>query len=139
MTKKSKLPSFDGYKPLPMTPQAHPVYFNPETQVLTPLSKVKLGKGQAHEVSEVLDSLTLALEAGAVSKEKWVKEVFGTAKAFEKFLEEFEYFSEWNRIWDRWWTALSVLGDSVYDEQGFTTSTEIAERLRYIAVDSNQM
>lgn len=139
MTKKSKLPSFDGYKPVPMTPQAYPNYFNPETQVLTPVSKVKLGKGQTHEVSEVLNSLTLALEAGVVSKEKWVKEVFGTTKAFEKFLEEFEYFGEWNRIWDRWWTALSVLGDTVYDEQGFTTSTEIAERLRYVAVDSNQM
>lgn len=138
MTKRSTLPSFAGYKPAPLVPKAHPKYFDQETGKLISLSKVKLTKGSSHEIHEVLDCLTLALEAGAVSEQKWLKEIFGTAKAFDSFLDEFESYDDCYRICDRWWTALSVLGNTIYDQHSFITCVDIAARLREVARESNQ-
>lgn len=139
MAKKLKFPSFAGYKPLPLVPTANPAYFNPETAKLTPLSKVKLEKGHTHETHEVLDNLTLAIEAGAVEEKNWLKQIFGTPKAFEDFLEEFECYDDCYRISDRWHVALSVLGKSVMVEEGFITCADIADELRKEVRESGQL
>ena len=138
MNKKTTITSFAGYRPIPLVPGAYPKYFEPETGTLTPVSKVKLSKGESHQIEHVLDSLTLAIETGVVSENKWLKEIFGTVKAFDTFLDEFENYDECFRICDRWWTALSVLGDSIYDQESFITCIDIAERLREVARESRQ-
>jgi hypothetical protein len=139
MNKKVKFPSFAGYKPLPLVPTANPAYFNPETGKLTPLSKIKLEAGEVHETHDVLDNLTLAIEAGVVSEKKWLKQIFGTPKAFNDFLEEFECYDQFYRIGDRWHVALSVLGKSVLIEESFVTCAEIADELLKQAQESGQL
>lgn len=113
---------------------AYPAYWNAEAKTFTPLSKVK----GHHEVHEVLDSLTLALEAGVVPKDGWLKFIFGTPTAFENFLEHLESYDEAFRITDRWWMALARLTGTV-DEEGFIFCQDIADTLRERARKSNQL
>lgn len=140
MTKKNTLPSFAGYKPLPVVPTPVPQYFDPASKKLTPLSEVKFEYDEEHhEVYEVLDSLTLALEAGVVSEKAWLKDIFGTPAAFEGFLEYFENYDESFRINDRWNSALALLGDTIHNEEGFITCQDIADRLREVARETGQL
>lgn len=133
------LQSFAGYEPTIDSPDVYPQYFDPTTGKFTPLSKVQLEPYEAHEVYQVLDSITLALEAGAVSEKHWLRELFGTPDAFEEFLEEFETYDECFRISDRWHAALALLGDSLLDHADFITCEDIADRLRDVARESGQL
>ena len=114
--------------------EVYPTYWNEGTKTFTPLSKVKVH----HEVHEVLDSISLALESGAVPKDGWLKFVFGTSTAFENFLEYLESYDETFRITDRWWMALATLA-GIVDEEGFITCQDIADSLRDKARESGQL
>jgi len=118
---------------------AYPHLFDANTKKVIPLSEAKPAKGENRiPEHEVLDTITLAVEAGIVPSESWVSFLFGTVEAFESFMEELEEYDEQFRIADRWWFALYKLAN-VIDEEGFISSQEIADKLRERAEETGQL
>lgn len=95
-------------------------YF-PETKEFKPISDFNF-------VSEVLDVITGAAEAGALRLESWVSQVFADDEVFQRFAEELSNYDQYCRIHDRWYAALFRVVNAV-NEEGFVTSEEIAERM----------
>lgn len=122
--KKSWIPSYEGYKYTPRGIEAHPEIFDAKSQRFTPLSK-----HDDYEMSAVLDSIALAAEAGILKERKWVKQIFGTTAAFSEFLFRLEEFVDSERVHDRWYSALSLLADTMFFEFGFQTGIDIAQGL----------
>lgn len=79
-------------------------------------------------VHEVLDSIVLAVEAGAVDNFLWPQQIFASRNAFEDFIEQLREYDECYRITDQWWCALAALCE-VTDEEAFVSSAEIADTL----------
>lgn len=90
------------------------------------------------EIHEVLDVIAAAAEAGALDSEKWVSQVFATTDIFDLFLEEYSEYDGCFRTYDRWYWALFRLA-GLYDEEGFVSSSEIADKLREIAEETGQL
>ena len=130
--------TFKPYKFKSRPVEKFPHIFDASTQTFTPLTKVKRNANDIDTFHEVLDSITLAVEAGVVPSQKWMKFLFGTTKKFESFLDEMHLYGECNRPTDRWWTAFEAICD-VGEEAGFTTFEEISARLRQAAEDSGQI
>ena len=55
----------------------------------------------------MLDSMTLAVEAGGADNFLWPQLFFASKAAFADFLEAIDEYDECFRITDRWWMALS--------------------------------
>ena len=87
---------------------------------------------------DVLNVITAAAEAGALDSEKWVSQVFGSTEVFESFLEEYAEFDSTGRTYDRWYWALFALSGHIAEE-GFVTSSEIADKLREVAEETGQI
>lgn len=80
------------------------------------------------ELHAMLDSITLAVEAGGADNFHWPQQFFANKAAFVDFLEAIEEYDECFRITDRWWMALSKLVETD-DEEGFISGAEIAAEL----------
>lgn len=79
---------------------------------------------------EVLDAITLTMQAGKVSKHGWPQQFFANRKAFDGFLEELESYDDCYRITDEWWMALAKLaGNEGGEEEGFITTSDIAQEI----------
>ena len=89
-------------------------------------------------VCEILDSITLAVEAGVIDSYLWPQQLFANRQAFEGFIEELSYYDECYRITDRWWTSLAQLV-GVVDEEAFVSSQEIAKTLLEEASSEGRM
>ena len=79
-------------------------------------------------IHEVLDSIVLAVEAGAVDNFRWPQQIFASRLAFENFIGQLREYDECYRITDQWWQALAALCE-VVDEETFISSAEIADEL----------
>jgi hypothetical protein len=89
-------------------------------------------------VCDVLDTMTLAAEAGELDTAGFVEQVFQDSDSFDAFLEEFASYDECYRINDRWYNMLKqVIGFS--EEEGFVTSRELSAALRQHAERTDQM
>ena len=75
-----------------------------------------------------LDAITAAVEAGKVDSTTWPSTLFATRKDFEGFIDGFRYYGEERRINDRWHQALGAMV-GWYDDEGFITADEIADKL----------
>lgn len=104
--------------------------FNPLTKKWSPLHP------QESYLSDVLDHITAACEAGIVEQYSWATQLFATPEAVDYFLNELELFDELWRITDRWWQALASLAE-VRDEEDFVTSSEIAQVLRVAVAEGD--
>jgi len=93
------------------------------------------GDGMVHEA---LDDITTAVEAGKLTKEGWVLEIFKAPEDFERFLEALGEYDENCRITDQWWLALSNVADYM-DEAEFSRTEDIAAVLRDTAVRTGQL
>lgn len=112
-----------GYKFQVRDIEVWPELWKDETKTITPLDSMS---GTA--MHEVLDTLTIAVEAGVVNAFKWPQQFFASKPAFLEFIEQLEEYDDCYRITDRWWQALAALiGGS--DEEGFVSAREIAETL----------
>lgn len=109
------------YAPVPTKPNHNGAGLFPETGVLKPVAAFGY-------VFEVLDIITAAAEAGILTTNTWVAQVFADKNVFREFIQELRSYDESHRIHDRWHAALMRLVGTV-DECGFVTSSEIAERL----------
>lgn len=90
------------------------------------------------EVHDLLDVLATAAEAGALDRDKWVSQVFATTDIFELFLEEYAEYDQCSRTYDRHYWALLALSGMTYEE-GFVSSSEIADKLREVAEETGQL
>jgi hypothetical protein len=80
------------------------------------------------EMHEILDSITLAVEAGALDNFLWPQQIFASKSVFIEFLKQLSGYDESYRVTDRWWTALSKICE-ICDEEGFVTGAQIADQL----------
>lgn len=123
---------------------AHPVIeyphlFSVAAKTFVPLSEAKPTSGyDAIPMEEVLDSITLAAEAGVVPRDNWVKYIFGTKERCEAFFDELHAYGESHRVTDRWWSALEHIAD-VGEEYEFITFEQISDRMREVAEESGQL
>lgn len=90
------------------------------------------------DVNDGLDAIAEACERGMLHREEWVLQCFKTVAVFSEFMEELAQYDECYRIHDRWYQALMQLGDTC-NEEGFVTSSEIAERLVDCAIETGQI
>ncbi len=112
---------------------AYPKFYDVKTNKFTPM-----GEATWQETSQVLDCITLAVEAGVIKQTGWVKQIFGNKAAFESFAEVLAGYDELFRITDRWWQALAALAE-VGDEEGFITCQDIVDVLTEYAEESGQL
>lgn len=77
---------------------------------------------------EMLDGITLAVEAGVVDSHAWPQQFFAGRAAFDEFIEQLSDYDACFRITDQWWWALASLVQTD-NEEGFVSSSEIADRL----------
>lgn len=106
-------------------------YFNPKTKVISAVEDF-----EDISISEVLDAMTLAAEAGLVERAGWVMQFFGDAMGFRAFIAELEQYEY--RINDRWHQALMAIA-GLKEESGFVTNEEIAAVLMDSAAESGQL
>lgn len=83
-----------------------------------------------------LDAMTLAVEAGTVSEESWLEEIFADKDEFGGFILDLSEYP--CRINDRWYQALMRLAGRS-DEKEFVTHHEIAQALLLQAKTTNQL
>jgi hypothetical protein len=98
--------------------------WNPDTKQVVPIQNM-----DDVEMYDVLDSITLALEAGVLDSFRWPQQIFAKRAVFDSFLEYLTDYDECYRITDQWWRALAALCE-VIDEEGFVSTREIANELR---------
>jgi hypothetical protein len=107
--------------------------FNTATNTLTPMSGLD---GNEWWMFEVLSNLTMACEAGLLTEDGWVAQVFATPADFDAFLEQMEDYDDCFAIRDRWHRALMAVGKR--EEEGFNRTADIAAELRSQAVETGQ-
>lgn len=90
------------------------------------------------EANDGLDAIADACERGMLQRSTWVLQCFSTVEMFHEFIENLAECDQYSRIHDRWYQALMELGDTV-NEEGFVTSSEIAERLVDCARETGQI
>jgi hypothetical protein len=119
---------FDAYKHQVRPVVVYPALFDDKTKLPKPAKEVD---GMNVSLHEVLDTMTLALQAGTVNTHGWPQQFFANRKAFDGFLEQLECYDECFRITDEWWDALALLayGDKGGDEEGFITTAEMAQAI----------
>src|SRR5262249_10303528 len=105
--------------------------FYPETGEFKPFEKFTY-------MHEMLDAVAAAMEGGALYKNKWVSQVFGSTEVFDEFLNALASYEECFRLADRWYKALFRIVD-VIDEEGYVTGAELAEGLQEQARETGQI
>lgn len=114
---------FNGYKFTPRSISVYPEIWDAEKKQLNAINDM-----ENFSISEVLDSIVLAVEAGVVDNYLWPQQIFANRKSFESFIEQLSEYDECYRITDQWWQAISELV-GYGDEEGFVSSSEIADKL----------
>jgi hypothetical protein len=112
-----------GYKFKQRPVNVYPSIWDDKTKTVKPVKSM-----DDVEVCDVLDSITLAVEAGAVSSFNWPQQFFASKKTFMELLQQLAEYDDCYRITDRWWMALAKLAHKV-DEEAFVSSREIANAL----------
>jgi hypothetical protein len=115
--------TLNGYKFKQRPVNVFPDIWDDKTKTVKPIKSM-----DDIEVHDVLDSITLAVEAGAVSSFGWPQQFFASKKCFMEFLQQLQEYDDCYRITDRWWMALAKLAYKV-DEEAFVSSREIADAL----------
>lgn len=124
---------FNGYKFTPRSISVYPEIWDAEKKQLNPIKDM-----ENFSIHEVLDSIVLAVEAGVVDNYLWPQQIFANRKSFEAFVEQLSGYDECYRITDQWWQALSALVE-YGDEEGFVSSSEIADKLFDVASDDGKL
>ncbi|MDR7307946.1 hypothetical protein [Rhodoferax saidenbachensis] len=125
--------NIDGYQLQQRDILVYPEIWDDKKKTLKPI------KSMAElDLHEVLDSITLAVEAGALDNYKWPQQIFAKKSAFEDFIEQLSEYDDFYRITDRWWWALATICEGG-DEEGFVSSSEIARELLVKAMEDGKL
>jgi hypothetical protein len=135
MTKTKTAPALiKGYPVEATEVNAYDKIFDTSTRTFKPLTTFK-----GLEMHEMLDSIALAVEAGVVEKDGWVKQIFTDKDVFKEFLREFAHYDKCFRVNDRWYAALQRLAGGPGDEEGFITCDDIVNELLDVTEADGQM
>lgn len=89
--------------------------------------------GDGDYFSDVLDSITAAMESGLVDSETWPTQLFADEASFDNFLRELSSYEECYKLVDPWWQALRYLAAGTADwEEGVATAEQLAVELRRV-------
>lgn len=109
-----------------------------EAGTFKPFSKIPKKTRDAMETYEWLDGITLAVEAGLVPKNDWIKFIFGAEHVFFEFAAQYSNYDDEYRTNDRWFKALTMLaGDP--DQYGLVRAEEIVSEIATYAFETGQM
>lgn len=109
--------------------------YNPASNSFTPLTlddkHISFGGDDRPMVygSSIFETIAAALEAGIVDDEMWPTQLFANTESFNDFVISLRDFEECFKLRDPWWSALCVLAGGGFDEEGFCTAEDLAERL----------
>ena len=119
---------FEAYKHQVRPVVVYPALFDDKTKLPKPIKS--MGDGMV-SLNEILDTMTLALQAGTVNAHGWPQQFFANRKAFDEFLAELECYDDCFRITDEWWDVLSTLayGSGNGDEEGFIATADMAQAI----------
>jgi hypothetical protein len=113
-----------SYKFTPASAQVYPAIWDDKKKRFNPIQSM-----ENHDMYEVLDSITLAVEAGVTDSHNWPQQLFANQAALEDFLEQLSEYDDCFRINDRWAMALAHLVKSEDCEEGFGTGRDMAQTL----------
>lgn len=109
--------------------------FDLESKAFTPLKldKVNVSCGGPHKKTisgcDVFVTVSAAIEAGIVDDEMWPTQLFANEKSFDVFVETLSSYEECYKLIDPWWSAIRALVDSYGEEEGYSTASDLADRL----------
>lgn len=109
--------------------------WDPKTKKLTPM---RFTEDENRSLYEILDTITLAAEAGVLDSYSWPQQLFADRESFDNFIGALSEYGECYRVADQWWTALAAIA-GVGDEEGFVSSEEIAEVLSEVATTDGML
>lgn len=109
--------------------------FDPDTSRFTPLKlddkaiSFPDGKGSAEVHGwAIFETLAAAMEAGIVDSEMWPTQLFADVESYRAFVDALRDYEESYKLIDPWWSALRSLAGGEYEEEGFCTAADLAER-----------
>ena len=114
---------FTKYNYTPRKIDAYDSVWNSKTKQFIPVKSM-----DEIDVHMILDGISIAIEMGVVDTHAWPQQFFACRTAFDDFIGSLSEYDECYRITDQWWQALATLAD-VNDEEGFVSSSDIAEEL----------
>lgn len=113
-----------GYQFTPVSVHVYPAIWDDQKKQFKPIKSM-----ENHDMYEVLDSITLAVEAGLTDSHNWPQQLFTNQLALEDFLEQLSEYDDCFRINDRWAMALAHLVKSEDCEEGFGSGRDMAQTI----------
>lgn len=130
-----KTQTFKSYKHQVRPVVVYPALFDDKTKLPKPIKSLDANDISMHEI---LDTITLTMQAGNVSTHGWPQQFFANKKAFNEFIEQLSEYDDCFRITDEWWMPLSMLAygnNGGGDEEGFITTADMAQAIASKAED----
>ena len=130
-----KTQTFKSYKHQVRPVVVYPALFDDKTKLPKPIKSLDANDISLHEI---LDTITLTMQAGNVSTHGWPQQFFANKKAFNEFIEQLSEYDDCFRITDEWWLPLSHLAfgnNGGGDEEGFITTADMAQAIASKAED----
>jgi hypothetical protein len=114
----------NGYQFTPVSVQVYPAIWDDKKKQFKPIESM-----ENHDMYEVLDGITLAVESGKIDSHNWPQQLFANQLALEDFLEQLSEYDDCFRINDRWAMALAHLVKSEDCEEGFGSGRDMAQTI----------
>ena len=121
--------TFKSYKHQVRPVVVYPALFDDKKKLPKPIKSLDANDISMHEI---LDTITLTMQAGNVSTHGWPQQFFANKKAFYEFIEQLSEYDDCFRITDEWWMPLSMLAygnNGGGDEEGFITTADMAQAI----------
>lgn len=121
--------TFAAYKHQVRPVVVYPTLFDDKKKLPKPIKTMDSLDVSLHEV---LDTITLTMQAGNVRTHGWPQQFFANKKAFNEFIEQLSEYDDCFRITDEWWLPLSHLAfgnNGGGDEEGFITTADMAQAI----------
>ncbi len=91
--------------------------FNPLTKKMTPFSCEPYSVNNMPMLSDMMDSIAAAVEAGVIDSEQWPAQIFASNSIMESFFQALANYDDCYRIVDYWWQALAALRGHLEEEE----------------------
>lgn len=108
--------------------------YDPATNAFTPLKlddkDISFGGKDRPLVGgdAIFGTLAAAMEAGIVETRTWPTQLFANFESYRRFVLELKNYEECFKLIDPWWSALRALADGGFEEEGYSTAADLADR-----------
>lgn len=113
-----------SYQFTPVSVHVYPAIWDDKKKQFKPIDSM-----DNHDMYEVLDGITLAVESGKIDSHNWPQQLFANQLALEDFLQQLSEYDDCFRINDRWAMALAHLAQSEGCEEGFGSGRDMAQTI----------